>query len=55
MRRVDTLRVLDVAAWGLRLVVKVSRVPRRPLLSLTVERHAGRHLLLWRRERESGH
>jgi len=50
-----TLRVLDVAFWGLRLVVLVGRVPRRPLLSVTVERCAGRHLLLWKRERESGH
>jgi hypothetical protein len=52
--RFDTLRVLDVALCGFRLAVLVSRVPRRPLLSVTVERYARRHFLFWRHEWETG-
>lgn len=54
MRR-DTLRLLDVAAFGLRLVLLLSRVPRRPLLSVQAWRHGGRgHLIFWKREVEDG-
>ena len=54
----DTLTVIDLAAFGLQLVLQWSRVPKYPLVSLTVgwcPRQGGRRLRLWRWSEYTGY
>jgi hypothetical protein len=56
----DTLTVLDLHCRGLRLTLAYSRVPRRPILALVLQRcpaarGRGRGLRLWHWGAESGH